>query len=111
MVYAVTQLVMWLSKPEFETPAVEEDDNQSTMAIDPQRPEASRKHTRASSISLGERLRRGMTGEMAADLQSLLNKTKPVIVKSNTVLGREVVDLTQVLCNLLHERIVAPAHA
>ncbi|GLB34283.1 putative nucleoporin subcomplex protein binding to Pom34 [Lyophyllum shimeji] len=107
LVYAVTQLVMWLSKPEFETPALEEED--LSMSVDVPRPDVSKeRRTHRKSLTLGERLRRGMTGEMASDLQSLLNKAKPVIAKSNTVLGKESVNLTPVLSSFLQERIAIP---
>jgi nuclear pore complex protein Nup188 len=107
LVYSVTQLVMWLSKPEFDVPSADVEGDES-MEI--QRTEGP-KERRAPrpSITMAERLRRGMTGEMASDLQSLLNKAKPIIAKSDTVLGKAGVDLTQVLLNFLHERIVTPA--
>ena len=60
-------------------------------------------------MTMAERLRRGMKGEMAADLQSLLNKAKPVIAKSATVLGTKDVDLTQALLYFVQERISVPA--
>ncbi|KAG5644795.1 hypothetical protein DXG03_007617 [Asterophora parasitica] len=109
LVYAVTQLVMWLSKPEFDTPPPEDEEN-SMMSVDVQRADAP-KERRAprTSLTLGERLRRGMTGEMAADLQSLLSKAKPIIAKSNSVLGKDSVDLIPVLANFLQERIALPA--
>lgn len=107
LVYAVTQLVMWLSKPEFDVAAPDADADES---MDVQRTDTSKeRRPPRPSMSLAERLRRGMTGEMAADLQSLLNKSKPIITKSDTVIGKENVDLTQVLSNFLQERIVAPA--
>lgn len=80
------------------------------MSIDAQRLDASKAERRAprASITLGERLRRGMSGEMATDLQSLLNKAKPIIAKSNSVMGKESVDLTQILSNFLYERVGTP---
>lgn len=109
LVYAVTQLVMWLSKPEFDVPSGDAEGEEPQM-MDIQRTDVS-KERRAPrrSMTMGERLRRGMTGEMASDLQSLLNKAKPIITKSDAVLGKTGVDLTQVLLNFLHERIVTPA--
>lgn len=109
LVYGVTQLVMWLSKPEFDVPPTDAE-GEEPQATDIQRAEVS-KERRASrpSMTMAERLRRGMTGEMASDLQSLLNKAKPIIAKSDSVLGKPGVDLTQVLLNFLHERIVTPA--
>jgi nuclear pore complex protein Nup188 len=109
LVYGVTQLVMWLSKPEFDVPSADVD-IEEPQSIEIQRNEVY-KERRAPrpSMTMAERLRRGMTGEMASDLQSLLNKAKPVIAKSDVLLGKAGVDLTQVLLNFLHERIVTPA--
>ena len=50
-----------------------------------------------------------MKGEMAADLQALLSKARPVVAKSATVLGEKDVDLTQVLLYFVQERIALPA--
>ncbi|KAI0355457.1 hypothetical protein OH77DRAFT_1424957 [Trametes cingulata] len=113
LLYAVTQLAMWLSKPEFDTPANEADADDMLVEGGPQSESAvslkERRAARKASMSLAERLRRGMTGEMAADLQSLLGKAKPVIAKSAVVLGEKDVDLTQVLSHFVQERISVPA--
>ncbi|KAI0940233.1 hypothetical protein AcV5_001397 [Taiwanofungus camphoratus] len=107
LLYAATQLAMWLSKPGF-------DHNSNEMDTDDPLNEASesmrdrRTARRQSSMTLAERLRRGMTGEMAADLQSLLSKAGPIIAKSGTVLGSGDVDLTQVLSHFVQERISLP---
>ncbi|KAG6871920.1 hypothetical protein C0995_014834 [Termitomyces sp. Mi166 len=109
LMYAVTQLVTILShQPDNGPPgAVEEEES---MSVDGQRLDGSKAERRAprASITLGERLRRGMTGEMATDLQSLLNKAKPIIAKSNEVIGKESVDLTQILSNFLLEMVGTP---
>lgn len=110
LIYAVTQLAMWLSKPEYDTVTNNEMETEDQPAdLQHSRADSGKDRRPRTSTSLAERLRRGMTGEMAADLQSLLNKAKPIIAKSNTVLGKESVDLTQVLSAFLQERIVAPA--
>jgi len=103
LIYAVTQLAMWLSKPDFDV-------NSNTDMDMEDQPDAGREERRAprASLSLADRLRRGVTGEMAADLQSLLNKSKPVIAKSDAVLGSPGIDLTQVLSNFLQDRIISP---
>ena len=107
--YGVTQLVMWLSKPEFDVPSADAE-GEELQSMDIQRTEVSKeRRVPRPSMTMAERLRRGMTGEMASDLQSLLNKAKPIIAKSDTTLGKAGVDLTQVLLNFLHERIVTPA--
>jgi nuclear pore complex protein Nup188 len=107
LIYAATQLAMWLSKPEPDTTTEMDTDDQAQDIHHHHHKEAvkERKTTRPSS-TLVDRLRRGMTGEMASDLQSLLNKAKPIILKSKNVLGTtDDVDLTQVLSNFLHERV------
>jgi nuclear pore complex protein Nup188 len=103
LIYAVTQLAMWLSKPDFDV-------NSNTDMDMEDQPDAGREERRAprASVSLADRLRRGVTGEVAADLQSLLTKSKPVIAKSDAVLGSPGIDLTQVLSNFLHDRIISP---
>ncbi|KAF7347344.1 hypothetical protein MVEN_01490100 [Mycena venus] len=102
LIYAVTQLAMWLSKPDFDV-------NSNTDMDMEDQPDAGREERRAprASLSLADRLRRGVTGEVAADLQSLLNKSKPVIAKSDAVLGSPGIDLTQVLSNFLQDRIIS----
>lgn len=109
LLYAVTQLAMWLSKPEFDAPSNEPDGDDMMVEGQPQ-DAASLKERRAlkASMTMAERLRRGMKGEMAADLQALLNKAKPVIAKSATVLGEKDVDLTQVLSFFVQERVSVP---
>ncbi|KAJ7361132.1 nucleoporin subcomplex protein binding to Pom34-domain-containing protein [Mycena albidolilacea] len=103
LIYAVTQLAMWLSKPDFDV-------NSNTDMDMEDQPDAGREERRAprGSVSLADRLRRGVTGEVATDLQSLLTKSKPVIAKSDAVLGSPGIDLTQVLSNFLHDRIISP---
>ncbi|KAF7337743.1 hypothetical protein MSAN_02247900 [Mycena sanguinolenta] len=103
LIYAVTQLAMWLSKPDFDI-------NSNTDMDMEDQPEGGREERRAprASLSLADRLRRGVTGEIAADLQALLTKSKPVIAKSDAVLGSPGVDLTQVLSNFLQDRIISP---
>ena len=103
--YAVTQLAMWISKPDFDTsPADAENDD--LQAMDASRADGTneKRHSR-SSITMAERLRRGMTGEMAADLHSLLMKSKPILVASDTIIGGTSVDFSQILLKFLHERI------
>ncbi|KAJ3555270.1 hypothetical protein NP233_g12249 [Leucocoprinus birnbaumii] len=120
LLYASTQLVMWLSKPEFEpstSPEIEVDaDSSNAMALDSTsrmdtaslKDRASRPQQRVPS-TMAERLRRGMTTEMASDLKSLLNKAKPIVLKSATIVGKDSVDIVLVLLNFLQDRIVTPA--
>ncbi|KAI6040388.1 nucleoporin subcomplex protein binding to Pom34-domain-containing protein [Pisolithus marmoratus] len=110
LIYAVTQLAMWLSKPDFD-PAVAdmESDEHTSQAMEVREPVA-KGRARRQSLTLAERLRRGMTGEMASDIQALLTRSKPVLAKSDEILEKQTSgDLTQVLLRFLNERVVAPA--
>ncbi|KAF8887259.1 hypothetical protein CPB84DRAFT_1837740 [Gymnopilus junonius] len=118
LLYSVTQLAMWLSKPDFDSAPQSMDADAEGDAMDISRADVigakERRGTTTtpstrSSITMAERLRRGMTGEMAGDLQSLLTKSKPIIIASDTIIGKPSVDLTQVLLNFLHERITGPS--
>lgn len=107
LLYAVTQLVMWLSKPEFDTMADSSGEAAEEMEMSRNDVHKERRGPRPS-INMADRLRRGMTGEMAADLQSLLAKAKPVVAKSNGAIEPDSVDLTQILSGFLQERIATP---
>lgn len=102
LLYAATQLAMWLSKPDFESEQVDGDADEHVM--DTSRLENA-KERRAPRSSLANRMRRGMTGEMTADLQVLLGKSKPIITASDTIIGKSSVNITQILLNFLHERL------
>ena len=105
--YGVTQLAMWLSKPEFDSNTRDmdiEEPNQEAQTPDKERRAAPRR-----PVGMANRLRRGMTGEMAVDFQSLLNKAKPVMQKSTAALERKSVDLTSILANFVNERILVPS--
>ncbi|KAK2459938.1 hypothetical protein APHAL10511_008023 [Amanita phalloides] len=110
LTYAVTQLAMWLLKPDFE-PIVSSGESMALDGgVEDERIEGKehRLHARPSA-SLAERVRRGMTGEIAADLQALITKAKPIIEKSDGALdpsGKvKSVDLTDVLAKFLQERM------
>lgn len=107
MLYSVTQLGMWLSKPEFDasTPDADVEDQQP---VDIQRLDGKERRGGRTPLSLAERLRRGMTGEMASDLLSLLTKAKPLLARSNAFIGKDSIDMTQILIHFLHERIATP---
>ena len=102
--YAVTQLAMWLAKPEFDLNG--SDIEMEEKVAKEMQSEKDRRATRRQSLTMAERLRRGVTGEMAADLQTLLARAKPVIAKSQAVLGDKAVDLTQVMAQFVIERIM-----
>ncbi|KAL0950306.1 hypothetical protein HGRIS_010281 [Hohenbuehelia grisea] len=105
LLYAATQLVMWLSKPELENTSTEGEGEEMAVEV----PRTDDRRAPKPSLTLAERLRRGMTGEMAADLQSLLAKAQPVIGKSDAILGKGRTDITPILSNFLRQRIVTSA--
>ena len=108
LLYSVTQLAMWLSKPDFDrTPLDPEPDD--PQAMDTSRTSDSlvvvKERRPRSSIMMAERMRRGITSEMAGDLQSLLTKSKAIMQSSDGVVGKPSIDITQILLNFLHDRI------
>lgn len=108
LVYAVTQLAMWLSKPEYDGQASNDMDTDIPNDVQP-RIDLSIDRRPRNSQPLTDRLRRGMTGEMGADLQSLLKKAKPIIAKTNGFVDKDTLDLTQVLSTFLQDRIISQA--
>ncbi|KAF8632804.1 hypothetical protein AX15_001669 [Amanita polypyramis BW_CC] len=115
LTYAVTQLIMWLVKPDFEpsSDSMTLDGEDERMDGKEQNQHQQHRSHGRSSASLAERVRRGMTGEVAADLQALITKAKPIIEKSDDVLdsggNAKSVDLTDVLGKFLQERVVVLA--
>lgn len=114
LMYAVTQMVMWLSKPEFEAKSggVGGADMDADEPLPEQRGLESlsgkeRRGQRRATVSMADRLRRGMTGEMATDLQTLLEKAKPVIEKGQKLVGGDDVDIVDILSYFLKEHILA----
>ncbi|KAK0465499.1 uncharacterized protein EV420DRAFT_1760167 [Desarmillaria tabescens] len=102
LIYAGTQLAMWLSKPDFE----------ATNDVDMDEPDIPRqdkeRRVPRPSLTVADRMRRGMTGEMAADLQSLLTKSRDVIKSTDAVIGAPGVDVIPLLSTFIHERISPP---
>ncbi|TCD64241.1 hypothetical protein EIP91_004343 [Steccherinum ochraceum] len=107
--YAVTQLAMWLAKPEFDGSAKEVDLDDSMALGEPDSAKERERKSQRQSLTMAERLRRGMTGEMASDVQALLIRAKSVVAKSTTVSGEKGVDLTAVLARFVQEKIVVPS--
>ncbi len=105
--YAVTQLAMWLAKPELDA-GIHDMETEERLLGETQISEKERRAGRRRSMTMAERLRRGMTGEMAADLQALLTRAKPVMAKSAATVGGNQVDLTAVLSRFVQERILVP---
>lgn len=94
---------MWVSKPEFDAGGdIEVDEPVESHSL--RGDTAKERERRRTSVTIGERFRRGMTGEMNADLQGLLQKAKPVLQKCQSM-GSGGADLTPVLLNFLHDRI------
>lgn len=113
LMYAVTQMVMWLSKPEFD--AKSGGVVSAEMDADEPLPEQKgleslsgkeRRGQRRATVSMADRLRRGITGEMATDLQTLLEKTKPVMEKARKLVGDDA-DIVIILSHFLKEHILA----
>ncbi|KAI5121186.1 hypothetical protein M0805_005987 [Coniferiporia weirii] len=118
LVYASTQLAMWLTKHDGEQSGeMELDDLQQPSETHGYGYKADASSTKdrererrlkRKSLTLADRLRRGMTGEMAMDLEALVAKAKPVNAKCSEMLGKsESVDLLQVLAAFLEERVDA----
>ena len=105
LLYAVTELAMWLAKPEFDGTAKDSEDD----GMAPGESEERERKSKRQSITMAERLRRGMTGEMASDVQALLSRARLVIIKSDTVIGKKGVDLSAVLSRFVQEKIVVPS--
>ncbi|PCH40742.1 hypothetical protein WOLCODRAFT_99195 [Wolfiporia cocos MD-104 SS10] len=106
LVYATTQLAMWLSKPEFDAKSSDiEIEETGADGLPGESLKRSVRRQSGMSMSMAERMRRGMTGELAHDLQALVEKAKLLIAKSDAVLEEKTVDLTQVLTYFVHERI------
>lgn len=106
---------MWVAKQDGEQPGeMEVDDSQQQQSEGVYKPESNAntgkgdRRIRRKSLSLADRLRRGMTGEMTNDLEALVTKAKPVMAKSSEVLGKpEPVDLLPAIAKFLEERVVA----
>ncbi|KAF5392573.1 hypothetical protein D9757_002255 [Collybiopsis confluens] len=105
LVYVITQLAMWLLKPEFEAPPGEADIEEQNMDV--QKTEA--RERRGRRLSLGARFRRGMTGEMAAEVQALLTKARPVIAKTDTILGKGQTDISGALSTFIQNHVISPS--
>lgn len=116
LVYASTQLVMWLSKHDGEhSGEIEVDEPQQQTdghgfghkaELNSTKERDRERRLRRKSLSLADRLRRGMTGEMTMDLQGLVTKAKDAIAASSDTLGKpEPVDLFQVLASFLEDRM------
>ena len=114
LTYAVTQMAMWLSKPEFDAKSggVGSVDMDMDEPLQEQKGleilgGKERRGQRRATVSMADRLRRGMTGEMATDLQTLLEKAKPVVEKGQKLVGGDDVDIMGILSHFLKDHILA----
>ena len=128
LVYASTQLVLWLSKHDVEQtgemPDAEETQSASVgpgtdghgygyggradigLGVGTGTKER-RMRRKSQSLTLAERLRRGMTGEMTMDLQTLIVKAKASVASSSGTLGKpEPSDILVVLESFLEDRMM-----
>ena len=106
MLYMSTQFVMWLIKEEGETGGeMDLDEHGDSQGFSADMLKDRDRKTRRKSSTLADRLRRGMTGEMAGDLQALVAKAKPVLEKSSEILGLGSADLTHVLKNFIEDHM------
>jgi nuclear pore complex protein Nup188 len=119
--FAVTQLALWAAKPDADEPLTNDMDADEmdaaersfTASSSPERRLTlsssritSAPEPRKSSVSANERLRMGMTNEIAADLLSLLNKARPVLQKLDEgAKDGKSVDLFRVLAFFLQEHV------
>jgi nuclear pore complex protein Nup188 len=100
MVYSVTQLAMWLSKMEFDAVTSGETEGEELPISESQKGDAGKdRKTPKAPVTLAERLRRGMTVEMADDLEQLLKKGHAVLQE------RKTDDFSQVLLNFFKEHL------
>lgn len=120
VLYASTQLVMWLTKQDGEQVGdMELDEKQQTeghgyghnadTGASTLKDRERERRMKRKSLTLADRLRRGMTGEMTMDLQALVTKSKPVIAKSSEVIGDpKLVDLMHIMGSFLQDHAVNP---
>ena len=86
LTYSTTQLVVWLhqsgpaEQPSAAVDANMDGDDATSMDVDSTLGRDQHRLRRRSSMN-ADRLRRGLTGELAADLHQLLVKAKPIIEK------------------------------
>ena len=114
--YAVAQLAMWVARPELEPGAggppaemdTDEYDGPAELGGGGGGGGGGSGGARKAAASLADRLRRGMTGEMAADLLAMLNKARPVLAKAQELMGeKDESDFARVLATFVQEHVVA----
>jgi nuclear pore complex protein Nup188 len=104
--YSATQLVMWITKPEDDS-AYKDVDNDDYLELGEsgyRMGEDPGARSRQPRTALADRVRRGMRGEIVEDLQGLLTRAKPIIAKSDSLLGNKTPDISQILSDFLRER-------
>lgn len=115
VLYASTQLVMWLTKQDGEQAGdMDLDEKQQTEGhayghsadanASTLKDRERERRMKRKSLTLADRLRRGMTGEMMMDLQALVTKSKTVIAKSSEIIGDpKLVDLMHIMGSFLQD--------
>jgi hypothetical protein len=93
--YIVTQLGLWVAKP----PAIAAEDGELMDTHGAEGAESRR--------ALNERLTRGMTAEVAADVSKVVEKAGAVIAKSSTIVGEGAVDISKALLHFLQDRVIS----
>ncbi|KAL1721708.1 nucleoporin subcomplex protein binding to Pom34-domain-containing protein [Schizophyllum commune] len=99
LTYSVTQLALYLNKPDAElgNRDVDVDEAQpGAMDVTP-------------ATKAADRLRRGLISDTVDDLESLMQKAKPLIAKSGTTLGKDLIDVSQILENFFKDHVSGPA--
>ncbi|KAI0048058.1 hypothetical protein FA95DRAFT_1133922 [Auriscalpium vulgare] len=108
--YGVTQLGIWVAKPELldGTGPGTSGDAEMDEAPEVSVPPRDRRGMRRESVALTERMRRGMTGEMGGELKSMIERARGTLEKSGKVAGGKQgnVDVTKVLLNFLTETVI-----
>lgn len=106
--YIVTQLALWLVRADTDaTPNDLEGDDNMGMGYGRDHHQEKDRRPKRQPLTLAERFRRGMSGEMASDVQALLIKARPVMSKSEGILAKKSIDLTPVLSRFVQERILS----
>ncbi|KAH8832742.1 hypothetical protein DL96DRAFT_1583183 [Flagelloscypha sp. PMI_526] len=108
LLYSVTQLVMSLTRPEAPNTALKDlttDENTDDMVLENTSLSTSTiVERRKPRTSLADRIRRGMPGEVTAEVQALLAKAVPVLKKCNQLRGGQSKDIAEILKRFLSER-------
>ncbi|TRM67890.1 nucleoporin subcomplex protein binding to Pom34-domain-containing protein [Schizophyllum amplum] len=101
LTYSATQLALYLNKSDHDVASRDADfdeSQQSSMEV-------------STATKAADRLRRGLISDTVDDLESLMQKAKPLMEKSDTTLGKSMVNVSQILENFFRNHVVGPAKA